>query len=145
MVRLWQWVENIAADCSGPGLGLTGAGVDTADNSVAVSADRNPALTAPTGDVEALARTGRASATLTFATPSPDFLPWRLCYKYGDAPYHLFPAVTMVAKALTSVHVRTSATGGDIVIGEATTVVFKGQGVKDGDRAKVRAAPMTRV
>ena len=134
-----QWVHNVAADCEGPGVSVSGASVDADDNSIVMTAPTNPAVVAGlTDDVEALSVTGTASATFAFASSSPDFLPWRLCYKFGDAPYHMFSSVTMAAKTLTSVRVTTSASGSGILIDEPAVMVFSGQGIKDGDRAKVR-------
>lgn len=73
-----RWIENTASDCDTAAAQGFAEGV----TELPVRGASNTAASDTSEDVASLAATsGRGTADLQFVSPSPDFRPWRLCYR----------------------------------------------------------------
>ena len=59
----------------------------------------------------------------------------KLCYRFGNGPFVMFPQFAIYAKQLLSITLL-SSDDTDLVIGAKATFLFSGVGVADGDRVR---------
>ncbi|KAL4086333.1 hypothetical protein PRIC1_014460 [Phytophthora ramorum] len=73
--------------------------------------------------------------TLKFTQSSPDGQPFAICYKFGENPFKLYPALSIAVKEVKSV---TAAVGSSniAVVDFVKTWIFGGNGIVAGDQVR---------